>query len=90
MRMLGQGAAAHGDVEQIVATNEALAETLRVLAKLKPRDRRLVALRVAAGLSNREVAEVMNLSEGTVGVAMHRALERFRALRAAARIEEGG
>ncbi len=50
------------------------------LEMLGERDRQLVGLRVAAGLSFAEAGEVLGMREGAARTATHRALERVRAL----------
>ena len=51
-----------------------------LLAALPERQRELVLLRVAAGLTAEETGEVLGMSPGAVRVAQHRALSRLRAL----------
>ncbi len=51
-----------------------------LLSNLPARQRELVLLRVAAGLSAEETGEVLGMSPGAVRVAQHRALSRLRAL----------
>ncbi len=54
-------------------------ETVRAaLATLDPRDRDMVALKFAGGLSNREIADVLSISESNVGTKLHRTIERLR------------
>lgn len=54
-------------------------ETVRTaLATLEPRDRDMVALKFAGGLSNREIADVLSISESNVGTKLHRTIERLR------------
>jgi RNA polymerase sigma-70 factor (ECF subfamily) len=56
-----------------------------LLACLTDRQRELVLLRVAAGLTAEETGEVLGMSAGAVRVAQHRALGRLRELAASAR-----
>ena len=51
-----------------------------LLACLPARQRELVLLRIAAGLTAEETGEVLGMSAGAVRVAQHRALSRLRAL----------
>lgn len=51
-----------------------------LLSYLPARQRELVLLRVADGLSAEETGEVLGMSPGAVRVAQHRALSRLRAL----------
>jgi RNA polymerase sigma-70 factor, ECF subfamily len=48
------------------------------LASLEPRDRDLVALKFFAGLSNREIAGVLGVSESNAGTMLHRAVRKLR------------
>jgi RNA polymerase sigma-70 factor (ECF subfamily) len=48
------------------------------LAELDDRDRELLGLRFAAGLSNREVGEIVGRSEGHVAQLIHRAIVKLR------------
>ena len=48
------------------------------LASLDPRDRDLVALKFAGGLSNVEIARVLGTSESNVGTRLHRTIEKLR------------
>jgi len=53
-------------------------EVRAALASLDPRDRDLVALKFAGGLSNGEIARVLGMSETNVGSRLHRAVEKLR------------
>jgi len=68
------------DVEHVAETNAELARVIAVLNQMKPRDRRVVGLRIAAKLSNREIADVLSVSENTAATIVRRAIERFRRL----------
>jgi RNA polymerase sigma factor (sigma-70 family) len=48
------------------------------LAALEPRDRDLVALKFAGGLSNAEIASVLGISESNAGTRLHRTIEKLR------------
>jgi RNA polymerase sigma-70 factor, ECF subfamily len=48
------------------------------LAELDDRDREILGLRFAAGLTNREVGQVVRLSESNVAQIIHRAVVRLR------------
>jgi len=50
----------------------------RAVAKLGARDRELVALRYGADLTAAQIGELLDLSQNTVEVALHRALRRLR------------
>src|SRR5436305_13100561 len=53
-------------------------EVRAALASLDGRDRDLVALKFAGGLSNAEIAGVLRISESNVGTKLHRAVEKLR------------
>ena len=48
------------------------------LAELDERERELIGLKFAAGLNNREVGQVLNLSEANVAQIAHRAIVKLR------------
>ncbi|WP_079062812.1 RNA polymerase sigma factor ShbA [Peterkaempfera griseoplana] len=68
-----------GPEERALLSSDA-AWARELLACLPPRQRELVLLRVAAGLTAEETGEVLGMSAGAVRVAQHRALSRLRAL----------
>ena len=54
-------------------------ETVRAaLASLEPRERDLIALKFAGGLSNAEIAGVLGMSESNAGTRLHRTIEKLR------------
>ena len=48
------------------------------LGRLAPRERELVALKFAGGLSNDEIARVLGISASNAGTRLHRTLEKLR------------
>lgn len=62
-------------------------ELLAALACLSERERDLLSLKFAAGLTNRRIADVMGLSEANVGVILYRALHHLRVVLAATESE---
>jgi RNA polymerase sigma factor (sigma-70 family) len=48
------------------------------LTSLEPRERDLVALKFAGGLSNAEIARVLGTSESNAGTKLHRTIEKLR------------
>lgn len=48
------------------------------LASLEPRERELIALKFFAGLSNKEIAAVVGVSESNAGTKLHRAVTKLR------------
>lgn len=67
------------DVESLAGLRADLRDVLGAMSALGSRDRTLVGLRVAGGLSYSEIAEAMGMSEGAARTATHRALGRVRA-----------
>jgi RNA polymerase sigma-70 factor, ECF subfamily len=55
-----------------------LDEVRAALTSLDPRDRDLVALKFAGGLSNGEIARVLGITETNVGSRLFRAVEKLR------------
>jgi RNA polymerase sigma-70 factor, ECF subfamily len=53
-------------------------EVRAALATLDPRDRDLVALKFAGGLSNAEIGRILGISESNVGSRLHRTVEKLR------------
>lgn len=53
-------------------------QLLRQLPRLKDRERELLGLKYAGGLSNRQIAALAGLSEQNVGVILYRAVTRLR------------
>jgi RNA polymerase sigma factor (sigma-70 family) len=51
---------------------------LSAVDRLCDRDRELIGLKFWAGLSNREIATVLGISESSVGTKLHRTLKRLK------------
>lgn len=66
------------DVELLAHHRSELDRVASVIGQLKPRERELIGLRVAADLSFREVATVLAVSEQAAKVATRRALGKLR------------
>jgi RNA polymerase sigma-70 factor, ECF subfamily len=67
------------DVEDLTALRDDVRAVAAATAGMPERDRLVIGLRVAAGLSHAEVAELLGMSETAAKVAAHRALQRLRA-----------
>lgn len=78
LRLIRRGGA-ETDVESTAIVRDELRSALAALGRLGNRDRQLVGLRIAAGLSHAEIAEVTGMTEAAVRQAVRRALERVRA-----------
>jgi RNA polymerase sigma-70 factor (ECF subfamily) len=70
------------DPESVAAPTGGVSERRIVLADalqgLEPRERELVALKFFAGLSNTEIARVLEISESNAGTRLHRVLDKLR------------
>lgn len=66
--------------EEAVIHKEALQKLLQQMSALSPRDQDILALKFAARLTNREIAEVLDLNEKTVSVILLRSLRKLRQL----------
>jgi RNA polymerase sigma-70 factor (ECF subfamily) len=64
--------------EEITLKNEQGDQLLRSLSKLKDREKDLIGLKFAGGLTNREISGLTRLSETNVGVILYRAIKRLR------------
>jgi RNA polymerase sigma-70 factor (ECF subfamily) len=66
-------------VETVAALRAELRDVLQAVGRLGGRDRELLGLRVAAGLSYAEIAATVGTTEQAARTATHRALVRVRA-----------
>lgn len=71
---------ADGDPEQRMLSGELTERLGRVLQLLTPRQREVLVLRVAVGLSAEETAQAVGSTPGAVRVTQHRALNRLRGI----------
>lgn len=70
---------AEGSVEQMTEQRWDFARLSLLLRDLPPRDQELIALKYGAGLTNRAIADVMQLSESNVGTLLYRLIQKLRA-----------
>lgn len=68
------------DVETVAAANAEIGRVIRLMSKMKERDRRALSLHIASDLTIREVAEVLEVPLNTAGSIVRRALDRFHRL----------
>ena len=64
--------------EEAVIRKEASQRLLQQMSTLSPRDQDILALKFAARLTNREIAETLELNEKTVSVILLRGLRKLR------------
>lgn len=48
------------------------------MAKLRDKERNIIAMKFAAGLKNSEIAELMGVSESNIGVVVYRIINKLR------------
>jgi RNA polymerase sigma-70 factor, ECF subfamily len=65
--------------EEIVIQQEEQRRLLRAVAILKERERELIALKFTSGLKNRQIAEMLRLTEKNISVILFRAVRNLRA-----------
>ncbi len=78
LEMLFQHAADDPPPEAVAVHAEAQAELLAAVAKLDAREREIIALKFAGGLTNRRIAKMTGLGEKHVSVILYRAMRRLR------------
>jgi RNA polymerase sigma-70 factor (ECF subfamily) len=66
--------------EEMVIHKEALQRLLQQMSTLSPRDQDILALKFAGRLTNREIAQILELNEKTVSVILLRGLRKLRQL----------
>lgn len=66
-----------GPVE-IILGNETQQQLLQALVLLSQRERDIIALKFWGGFSNREIAQLVDISESNTGVVLFRAMRRLR------------
>ena len=66
--------------EQVVIRQDNHQSLLAAVQQLQPRERDIIALKFAAGLTNREIAKLLGLKESHVGVILYRSLKQLRVL----------
>ena len=66
-------------LEEIAIAREEQRQLIALLSKLSEREREILGLKFVVGLHNREIAHILQISEGTVGSSLHRVLRRLRA-----------
>ncbi|WP_072773380.1 sigma-70 family RNA polymerase sigma factor [Desulfitobacterium chlororespirans] len=64
--------------DEICVLQEENKQLLKALNSLSPKERNIVAMKYAGGLKNREIAQIMDITESNTGVVIHRALRKMR------------
>lgn len=71
---------ARPDPIDVVVFNDTQRFLLRALASLSQREQDIIALKFWSGLSNREIAKLLGISESNTGVILYRAMRHLRTL----------
>jgi len=71
--------------EEIAVANEANRELIVAMAQLKDMERQILSMKFATDLKHREIADILGISETSVGVIVHRAIKKLRKI-----LEEDG
>ena len=66
------------DIEKIIQQQQEKEGLRKMLLALPGREQDLIALKYGAGLTNREIAKITNLSESNVGSILHRTVKYLR------------
>ncbi len=74
-------------LEQTLVSNQDREQVLQALHSLDGRARETLALKFGGLLTNRQIAELSNLTESNVGVILYRSLLKLRALLADGKVE---
>ena len=64
--------------EEFVIQHQDIDEMLSVLRILKEREREILALKFAGHLTNRQIGDLMGLSEDNIGVILHRTFQQLK------------
>jgi RNA polymerase sigma-70 factor (ECF subfamily) len=68
-----------GEIPEVkIIQNNDFARLSGLLAQISKRERDLVALRYGAGMTNRDIAKQVGLSETNVGTILHRVIKKLR------------
>jgi len=65
-------------VEEIAEENHLLAKLIPYIRDLPEREREILSLKFGGEISNRDIAEVLGLTQSNVGVILYRTLRRLR------------
>ncbi|MDR3573479.1 MAG: sigma-70 family RNA polymerase sigma factor [Anaerolineaceae bacterium] len=64
--------------EEVVIQGQSLEALLAALSDLEERQREIVALKFGGALNNRQIASLLGLTDGNVGVILYRALQKIK------------
>jgi RNA polymerase sigma-70 factor (ECF subfamily) len=66
------------DVEQVIQQQQDKERLRKIILELPEREQDLIALKYGAGLTNRAIAEITELTESNVGSILHRTVINLR------------
>jgi RNA polymerase sigma-70 factor (ECF subfamily) len=66
------------DIEKGIQQQQEKEHLRKILLDLPEREQDLIALKYGAGLTNREIAKIANISESNVGSILHRTVKKIR------------
>lgn len=64
--------------EEIVEISETNDELLKALRRLNTREKSIVSLKFGAELKNKEIAEILDLTENNVGIILYRTMKKLK------------
>lgn len=64
--------------EDMVETSETNGELFRALNILNKKERNIVELKFGAELKNKEIAEILNITESNVGIILYRTMKKLK------------
>jgi RNA polymerase sigma-70 factor (ECF subfamily) len=76
--VLRNQASARPQPEEVIVHDETCAELVEAIARLGDRERDIIALKFAAGLTNRRIARLCGLSASNVGAILYRTIRKLR------------
>ncbi|WP_326828354.1 ECF subfamily RNA polymerase sigma factor, BldN family [Tissierella pigra] len=63
--------------EDMVAISETNEELFKALTILNKKERNIIELKFGAELKNKEIAEILNITEGNVGIILYRTMKKL-------------
>lgn len=64
--------------EELAIRDDEHQAMFQAMAKLRDKERNIIAMKFAAGLKNSEIAELMGVSESNIGVVVYRIINKLR------------
>lgn len=64
--------------EDLAVNSENKDELLRAIKVLNPNEKEIIALKFAAGIGNKDIASILDMSDSNVGVTLYRAMKKLK------------